>query len=59
MPAVAQLILTYFFDPYSTKIYCIGLFGPRFHKVQAWTPNIVPTIGAVYGKNLSISEYDG
>ena len=52
MQVVAQLILTYFFDPYSTKIHCIGLFGPRFHKVRAWALNTVSTIDTVCGKEL-------
>ena len=41
---------------HSLQIYYTGLIGPKSHTPWAWTAKRVPTIGVVYGKNLSVSE---
>ena len=41
---------------HSLQIYCTGFIGPRSHTSWAWATKRVPTVGAVYGKNLCVSE---
>ena len=41
------------------QIYCTGLTGPRSYTPWAWTAKRVPTIGALWGKSLCVSECNG
>ena len=44
---------------HSLQIHCIRLIGPRSHTPWAWVAKRVPTIGAVCGKSLCVSECTG
>ena len=44
-----------FFHPSSTNIYCVLRFGPRPDQKSLGQENRATTIGAVCGKNYSIS----
>ena len=43
----------------SLQIHCIGLTSPRSHTPWAWAIKCVPTIHAVCGKSLCVSECNG
>ena len=47
------------FLTHSLQIYCIGFTGPRSHTPWAWVAKCVPTIGAICGKSLCVSECNG
>ena len=44
---------------HSLQIYCTALTGPRSHTSWAWAEKHNPTIGAIYGKSLCVSECNG
>ena len=44
---------------HSLQIYCTRLTGPISLTLWAWAAKRVPIIGAVYGKNLCISDCIG